>query len=105
MTRRTLWAGAGALAVLGVAVVLALRTGDDPVAASAKAPAVAAVASDAGPALARLGDQQVSVEELKALFAKLPAPAREELSGNRQALEGWIRSRLAEKAQIGRAHV
>lgn len=98
MTRRTLWAGAGALAVLGVAVVLALRTGDDPVAASAKAPAVAAVASDAGPALARLGDQQVSVEELKALFAKLPAPAREELSGNRQALEGWIRSRLAEKA-------
>lgn len=93
MTRRTLWAGAGALAVLGVAVVLALRPGADPVAASKAMP----VAADAGPALARLGDQQISADELKTLFAQLPLPAREELSGNRQALEGWVRSRLAEK--------
>lgn len=93
MTRRTLWAGAGALAVLGVAVVLALRPGAEPVAASRALPA----ATDTGPALARLGDQQVSADELKALFAQLPLPAREELSSNRQALEGWVRSRLAEK--------
>ena len=93
MTRGTLWAGAGALAVLGVVVVLMARTDDNPVAASAPVQA-----AHPGPAVASLGEHQINAEELKMLFANLPLSAREELSGNRQALENWIRSRLAEKA-------
>ncbi|MDR7054027.1 peptidylprolyl isomerase [Pseudomonas koreensis] len=92
--------GAGAVALLLVAVALVLRPGSDPVAAQQPS-AVMAVA--AGPAVARLGNQQVSPEELQALLAIVPAQTREQLRGNREALERWIRSRLAEKAVLEQA--
>jgi len=92
--------GAGALALLVVAVALVLRPGSDPIAAQQPSP-VAAVS--AGPAVARLGNQQVSPEELQALLATVPAQTREQLRGNREALERWIRARLAEKAVLEQA--
>ncbi|WP_434768859.1 peptidylprolyl isomerase [Pseudomonas triticicola] len=92
--------GAGAVALLVVAVALVLRPGSDPVAAQQPSP-VMAVAT--GPAVARLGNQQVSPEELQALLATVPAQTREQLRGNREALERWIRSRLAEKAVLEQA--
>lgn len=91
---RKLWAGAGALAVLAVAVGLALRPGPDPVAASRAVPEATA----GGTALASLGEQKVDADELKALFAQLPVQARQQLRNDRPALETWIRARLAEKA-------
>lgn len=94
MSGRKLWAGAGALAVLAVAVGLALRPGDDPVAASRTVPE----STESGTALARLGDQKVDATELKALFEQLPVDARAQLRNDRPALETWIRARLAEKA-------
>lgn len=92
--------GAGAVALLVVAVALVLRPGTDPVAAQQPSP-VMAVAT--GPAVARLGNQQVSPEELQTLLATVPAQTREQLRGNREALERWIRSRLAEKAVLEQA--
>jgi peptidylprolyl isomerase len=96
--KRTVVAGAGALAVLVVAVALGLRPGNDPVAAQQPAPLVTNE-----PAVARLGNQQVAAEELKALLATLPTEAGEQLRANRGALESWIRSRLAEKAVLEQA--
>ncbi|WP_372822727.1 peptidylprolyl isomerase [Pseudomonas parafulva] len=93
MTSRTFWAGAGALAVIAVAVALVLRPGDEPVAAAR--PAATEVK---GPVLASLGEQKVGSDELKTLLAQLPEPTREHLRGDRPALEAWIRARLAEKA-------
>lgn len=98
MKKRTVVAGAGALAVLVVAVALGLRPGNDPVAAQQPAPLITSE-----PAVARLGNQQVAAEELKALLATLPAESREQLRANRGALESWIRSRLAEKAVLEQA--
>jgi peptidylprolyl isomerase len=95
---RTVVAGAGALAVLVIAVALGLRPGNDPIAAQQPAPLVVSE-----PAVARLGNQQVSPDELKTLLATLPAEAREQLRANRGALESWIRSRLAEKAVLEQA--
>lgn len=92
--------GAGALALLVVAVALVLRPGSDPVAAQQPSPLPAVAA---GPAVARLGNQQVSPEELQALLATVPAQTREQLRGNREALERWIRARLAEKAVLEQA--
>ncbi|MGA5481053.1 peptidylprolyl isomerase [Pseudomonas siliginis] len=91
---------AGALALLVVAVALVLRPGSDPVAAQQPSPLPAVAA---GPAVARLGNQQVSPEELQALLATVPAQTREQLRGNREALERWIRARLAEKAVLEQA--
>ncbi|EJM00079.1 parvulin-like peptidyl-prolyl isomerase [Pseudomonas sp. GM102] len=98
MKKRTVVAGAGAVAVLVIAVALGLRPGNDPVAAQQPAPLVASE-----PAVARLGNQQVSPDELKTLLATLPAESREQLRANRGALESWIRSRLAEKAVLEQA--
>lgn len=98
MKNRTVVAGAGALAVLVIAVALGLRPGNDPIAAQQPAPLVASE-----PAVARLGNQQVSPDELKTLLATLPAEAREQLRANRGALESWIRSRLAEKTVLEQA--
>ncbi|KIF61454.1 peptidylprolyl isomerase [Pseudomonas fluorescens] len=92
--------GAGAVALLLVAVALVLRPGNDPVAAQQPSPVMTVAA---GPAVARLGNQQVSPEELQALLATVPAQTREQLRGNREALERWIRSRLAEKAVLEQA--
>jgi peptidylprolyl isomerase len=92
--------GAGAVALLVVAVALVLRPGADPVAAQQSSP-LAAVA--AGPAVARLGNQQVTPQELQALLATLPPASAEQLRGNREALERWIRTRLAEKAVLEQA--
>ncbi|WP_314383570.1 peptidylprolyl isomerase [Pseudomonas brenneri] len=89
----------GALALLVVAVGLGLRSGSDPVAAQPPAPVIVAD----GPAVARLGNQQVAVSELQALLATLPAESREQLRANRGALETWIRSRLAQKAVLEQA--
>ena len=91
---------AAAVALLVVAVALVLRPGSDPVAAQQPAPVPGA---SAGPALARLGNQQVSPEELETLLATLPEASREQLRGNREALERWIRARLAEKAVLEQA--
>lgn len=92
--------GAGAVALLMVAVALVLRPGTDPVAAQQSSP-LAAVAT--GPAVARLGNQQVTPQELQALLATLPPASAEQLRGNREALERWIRTRLAEKAVLEQA--
>ncbi|MEN5241867.1 peptidylprolyl isomerase [Pseudomonas moraviensis] len=92
--------GAGAVALLVVAVALVLRPGSDPVAAQQPSPVMPVAV---GPAVARLGNQQVSPEELQALLATVPAQTREQLRGNREALERWIRSRLAEKAVLEQA--
>lgn len=101
MKKPTLMVGAGALALLVVAVGLSVRPGSDPVAAQAPAPV--ASPSVAGPAVARLGNQQIDPQELKSVLASLPAETREQLRGNRGALETWIRSRLAQKAVLEQA--
>ena len=92
--------GAGAVALLVGAVALVMRPGSDPVAAQQPSPVMPVAA---GPAVARLGNQQVSPEELQALLATVPAQTREQLRGNREALERWIRTRLAEKAVLEQA--
>jgi peptidylprolyl isomerase len=97
----TLMVGAGALALLVVAVGLSLRPGSDPVAAQQPAPALAAPV--AGPAVARLGNQQIDLAEMQSVLASLPAETREQLRGNRGALETWLRSRLAQKAVLEQA--
>lgn len=101
MKKPTLMVGAGALAVLVVAVGLSLRPGSDPVAA--QQPAQLANPQPMGPAVARLGNQQIDLPELKTVLAGLPAESREQLRGNRGALETWIRSRLAQKAVLEQA--
>ncbi|SDU92053.1 peptidylprolyl isomerase [Pseudomonas mucidolens] len=99
MKKPTLVVGAGALVLLVVAVGLSLRPGSDPVAAQQPP----ADTFPEGLAVARLGNQQVALPELKALLATLPAESREQLRGNRGALETWIRSRLAQKAVLEQA--
>jgi peptidylprolyl isomerase len=97
----TLMVGAGALALLVVAVGLSLRPGSDPVAAQQPAPSTSPVPGV--PAVARLGNQQIDLPELNSVLASLPAETREQLRGNRGALETWIRSRLAQKAVLEQA--
>ena len=101
MKKPTLMVGAGALALLVVAVGLSLRPGSDPVAAQQPAPET--TPQSTGPAVARLGNQQIDLPELKTVLASLPAESREQLRGNRGALETWIRSRLAQKAVLEQA--
>jgi peptidylprolyl isomerase len=102
--KRTVVVGAGALTLLVVAVGLSLRPGSDPVAAQQPAPVVTSSPNERGaPAVARLGNQQIDVPELKSVLASLPAESREQLRGNRGALEGWLRSRLAQKAVLEQA--
>ncbi|TKJ57012.1 peptidylprolyl isomerase [Pseudomonas sp. CFBP13506] len=101
MKKPTLMVGAGALALLVVAVGLSLRPGSDPVAAQQPAPSTSPVPG--GPAVARLGNQQIDLPELNSVLASLPAESREQLRGNRGALETWIRSRLAQKAVLEQA--
>ncbi|MCH4897504.1 peptidylprolyl isomerase [Pseudomonas sp. B707] len=100
MTKPAMVISAAAVALLVVAVALVVRPGNDPVAAQQPAPVIAA---NNEPAVARLGKQQVSPEELQALLAAVPPQTREQLRGNREALERWIRSRLAEKAVLEQA--
>lgn len=100
MKKLTVMAGAGALAMLVVAVAVGLPSGQDPVAATQPAPSATATNE---PAVARLGNQQVATAELKNLLASLPAESRDQLRGNRATLESWIRSRLAEKAVLEQA--
>jgi peptidylprolyl isomerase len=99
----TLMLGAGALAVLVVAVALSLRPGSDPVAAQQPTPMPPPAPASAGPAVARLGNQQIDLAELKSVLASLPAESREQLRANRGALETWLRSRLAQKAVLEQA--
>ncbi|MCU1717246.1 peptidylprolyl isomerase [Pseudomonas sp. 5P_3.1_Bac2] len=95
MARTTLWLGAGALTAVALAVALWLRPTDAPVTAVAQtAPPV----KDSSAVVARLGDQQVSADELHSLLAQLPAATRDALKGERVALENWLRARLAEKS-------
>ncbi|WP_434674424.1 peptidylprolyl isomerase [Pseudomonas sp. R1-15] len=99
MKKPTFVISAAALGLVAVAVVLGLRPGNDPVAAVQSV----SVATSESPSLARLGSQQVSPEELKALLAALAPEVRQQMRGNRAALEGWIRARLAEKAVLEQA--
>ena len=101
MKKPTLMVGAGARALLVVAVGLSLRPGSDPVAAQQPAPVLATPAG--GPAVARLGNQQIDLTEMQSVLASLPAETREQLRGNRGALETWLRSRLAQKAVLEQA--
>ena len=101
MKKPTLMISAGALALLVVAVGLSVRPGSDPVAAQQPAPALSPAPS--GPAVARLGNQQIDLPELNSVLASLPAESREQLRGNRGALETWLRSRLAQKAVLEQA--
>ena len=101
MKKPTLMVGAGALALLVVAVGLSLRPGSDPVAAQQPAPVLATPTG--GPAVARLGNQQIDLTEMQSVLASLPAETREQLRGNRGALETWLRSRLAQKAVLEQA--
>ena len=104
MKKPTLLVGAGALTLLVVAVGLSLRPGSDPVAAQQPAPVVTSSPSEHGaPAVASLGNQQIDLPELKSVLASLPAESREQLRGNRGALESWLRSRLAQKAVLEQA--
>ena len=103
MKKPTLMLGAGALAVLVVAVALSLRPGSDPVAAQQPTPMPPPAPASAGPAVARLGNQQIDLAELKSVLASLPAESREQLRANRGALETWLRSRLAQKAVLEQA--
>ena len=103
MKKPTLMLGAGALAVLVVAVALSLRPGSDPVAAQQPTPMPPPAPTSAGPAVARLGNQQIDLAELKSVLASLPAESREQLRANRGALETWLRSRLAQKAVLEQA--
>lgn len=104
MKKRTVVVGAGALTLLVVAVGLSLRPGSDPVAAQQPAPVVTSSPNERGaPAVARLGNQQIDVPELKSVLASLPAESREQLRGNRGAMESWLRSRLAQKAVLEQA--
>nr|WP_186354594.1 peptidylprolyl isomerase [Pseudomonas veronii] len=92
------------MTLLVVAVGLSLRPGSDPVAAQQPAPVVTSSPNERGaPAVARLGNQQIDVPELKSVLASLPAESREQLRGNRGALESWLRSRLAQKAVLEQA--
>ncbi len=103
MKKRTVVVG-GAVTLLVVAVGLSLRPGSDPVAAQQPAPVVTSSPNERGaPAVARLGNQQIDVPELKSVLASLPAESREQLRGNRGALESWLRSRLAQKAVLEQA--
>ncbi|TLP65339.1 MULTISPECIES: peptidylprolyl isomerase [Pseudomonas] len=100
MSARRLWVGAGALAGVALVVAIIVRPEAASVPASARTPQAPV---DTGPALARLGEQQVGGDELKALFAQLPEDARQQLRADRPALEAWIRARLAEKALFQQA--
>ena len=53
--------------------------------------------------MARLGNQQIDLTEMQSVLASLPAETREQLRGNRGALETWLRSRLAQKAVLEQA--
>lgn len=99
MKSSTLVAGLSAVALVVGASILGLRSGGETIAATQ--PAVSAASSVS--AVAKLGDLMVSPEEMKAMIAALPAATREQLRGNRPALESWIRSRLAEKAVLEQA--
>lgn len=103
MKKPTLLVGAGALALLVVAVGLSLRPGTGPVAAQQPLNPHALNPQPSGPAVARLGNQQIDVPELQNVLASLPAETREQLRGNRGALETWLRSRLAQKAVLEQA--
>jgi peptidylprolyl isomerase len=99
MKRSTVIAGLSAVALVVGASILGLRSGGETIAATQPASATTAPLN----VVARLGDQVVSPEEIKAMIAALPPTTREQLRGNRPALESWIRSRLAEKAVLEQA--
>ena len=91
-----------ALAAGGVALLVAFNPGSTPYAA-VQQPVPVAAAVSSSPAVARLGELQLSSAELNAVLSTLPADSREQLRSNRGALEGWIRARLAEKALLQQA--
>jgi peptidylprolyl isomerase len=92
------------LVAAGIALVVVSDPDGEPHAAVHPAPPVPATNQGAAtPAVASLGALQLSSAELNAMLATLAPPAREQLQGNRGALEGWIRGRLAEKALLQQA--
>ncbi len=96
-------AGISALAlVAGGAVLIMAFNPEGAPQASVQAPSKTAAVRTV-PAVATLGDLQLSSSELSAMLEGLPPASREQLRENRAALEGWVRARLAEKALLEQA--
>jgi peptidylprolyl isomerase len=98
MARKKLWLGAASLAAVILAAAVLLRPTTAPVSAAVPVIDAAPSTTDSSAVVARLGDQQVSANELHALFRQVPAAMRESLKGERVTLETWLRARLAEKS-------
>ncbi|WP_334597760.1 peptidylprolyl isomerase [Pseudomonas alvandae] len=94
-----------AVLVLGGIVLTVISNPDGVSQASVPAaqPKPARTPTEAAPAVASLGELQLSSAELNAVLSSLTPQVREQLRGNRGALEGWIRARLAEKALLQQA--
>ncbi|MFL6534797.1 MAG: peptidylprolyl isomerase [Pseudomonas sp.] len=94
-----------AVLVLGGIVLTVISNPDGVSQASVPAaqPKPARTPDEAAPAVASLGELQLSSVELNAVLSSLTPQVREQLRGNRGALEGWIRARLAEKALLQQA--
>lgn len=94
-----------AVLVLGGIVLTVISNPDGVSQASVPAaqPKPARTSDEAAPAVASLGELQLSSVELNAVLSSLTPQVREQLRGNRGALEGWIRARLAEKALLQQA--
>jgi len=94
-----------AVLVLGGIALTVISNPDGASQASVPAaqPKPARTSDEAAPAVASLGGLQLSSAELNAVLSSLTPQVREQLRGNRGALEGWIRARLAEKALLQQA--
>jgi peptidylprolyl isomerase len=94
-----------AVLVLGGIVLTVISNPDGVSQASVPAaqPKPARTPAEAAPAVASLGELQLSSAELNAVLSSLTPQVREQLRGNRGALEGWIRARLAEKVLLQQA--
>ncbi|MBA1380313.1 peptidylprolyl isomerase [Pseudomonas brassicacearum] len=94
-----------AVLVLGGIVLTVISNPDGVSQASVPAaqPKPARTSDEAAPTVASLGELQLSSAELNAVLSSLTPQVREQLRGNRGALEGWIRARLAEKALLQQA--
>ncbi|MDZ4194609.1 MAG: peptidylprolyl isomerase [Pseudomonas sp.] len=97
--------GISALALVagGIALVVIFNPGSTPH-ASVSTAAPALTPSTAAPAVATLGNLQLSSTELSTMLSGVPEATRAQLMSNRSAMESWIRGRLAEMALLEQAN-